>query len=1561
MLLTHAAALTPFGPATRAWFERAFAAPTRVQAESWQAIASREDALLIAPTGSGKTLAAFLVAIDRLGRAPRPEIPGWRAIYVSPLKALVYDVEKNLGTPLRGIEVVAQRLGLPFRGLRVDVRTGDTPAAERRRMASDPGDILVTTPESLFLLMTSDARRHLARAETLIVDEIHAIAPTKRGAHCMLTIERLDQMIRDDGRQLQRIGLSATVRPAAEVARFLSGGAPCTIIDAAEPPKLDLQIIVPVDDMTKPWLTLALAPGPDVDPYNGANDAGAAAGPDADAERSGPLLGIGARDLTPQERTSLWPAIEPKILELVLAHRSTIVFVNSRGLAERLAERLNTLAIDMGLAAADGPALVRAHHGSVAHAQRKDMEEALKSGQLRGIVATSSLELGIDMGAVDLVVQVESPDSAARGLQRVGRAGHQVGETSIGKIFPKHRGDLVEAAVIARLMLEGRIESLAIPKNPLDVLAQHVVAMCAVDTWKVADVLALVRRTANFKDLSDDVFMSVLDMLTGRFPSNEVADLRPRLSWDRAVDSLTGRKGTRLLVAVNGGTIPDRGLYGVFLAGESESTGSKKARRVGELDEEMVHESRVGETFMLGASTWRIQEITRDKIMVTPAPGEPGKMPFWHGDGPGRPVETGRALGAFVRTLGEKDELEADRFLTTHYPLDERARKNLLAYLAEQRAATEVLPSDRHIVVERFRDELGDFRICILTPFGGRVHAPWALALEEVIGTRTGHEVQALWTDDGIALRFADTEKPPSWDELWIDPLEIEDRIVERLGTSGMFSGIFRENAARALLLPRRSPDGRAPLWQQRLRAQALLAAVRQHASFPIVLETYRTCLQDIFDVPALKDLLQSIERRDVRVHEVETSAASPFSRSLAFAYVAAYMYEYDNPVAERRAQALTLDRNLLRELLGQEELRDLFDQKVLDEVEHELQGLVAPWRATDADRLHDLVRRLGALDDDEVAARSDGDWRAWIDALGKARRVVSMRIVGRPQWVAVEDCALYRDALGAVPPGGLPDALLLETARPVEGLVLRYARCHGPFTAAEAARRLGLPLDVVDTALTGLRAQGRIVDGAFRPAGHGREWCEAEVLRRIRRRMLAVLRREVEPVDGPTFARFLAGWQGVSEPRGGPTRLNEVLEQLEGVALPFSEWEGRILPARVKGYQPRMLDELGAMGLVVWVGQGALGAKDGRVALYRREAAAQLLELPVLGDGGALPSPLHTALHAGLMARGAAFFGELAARVASSDGLGRPFVPPSDARLRLDLRPERAGGGDLGVAPAPTTTEMVAALWDLVWLGLVTNDTLIPLRGLKKVGDLKSDKGRLSSAALAHTVGGRWSLVQDLVPVEPAGTARAVAKAGSLLARYGLVAKELVEVEQIAGGFQRFYEVLRGMEDVGKVRRGYFLEGLSGAQFALPGVVDRLRAARDAEIGAAAEPMRVMAATDPAQPWGQVLDWPATLRPALAPRRQAGASVVMQAGVPLLWVAPKAAKLLSFPAAREDDARAIAALSALSALAATSSRVFAIQEVDGEPVRGSRWEPLFRSAGYVGDYRALLLARGRA
>ncbi|HUH07220.1 MAG TPA: DEAD/DEAH box helicase, partial [Egibacteraceae bacterium] len=1267
--------LQHFSAPTQAWFRSAFAAPTDAQARAWESLATGASTLVSAPTGSGKTLAAFLVAIDRLLTAPPPaKGAGSRVLYVSPLKALVYDVDRNLRAPLAGIAREAGLLGAPLSPVTVGMRTGDTSSQERQRMARRPPDILVTTPESLFLLLTSAAREMLAGVETVILDEVHAVAATKRGAHLALCIERLEELAAARGGPgLQRIGLSATQRPLEEVGRFLAGGAagadgawaprPVRIVESASEKSLDLEIIVPVEDMSRLGETIEVPP-------------------------TGPV------SIGDQSRRSIWPAVHPRILDLVMAHRSTIVFVNSRRLAERLCARLNELAQEAAEEDAqspdDGPApiLARAHHGSVAREQRLGIEEDLKAGRLRCVVATSSLELGIDMGAVDLVIQVESPGSVASGVQRIGRAGHQVGAPSVGKIFPKYRGDLVECAVVVRRMLRSEIEETRILRNPLDVLAQQIVAMAAMDAWDVNRLHALVRRAAGFADLSRAQLDGVLDMLSGRYPSDEFAELRPRLNWDRVADRITGRPGAQRLAVTSGGTIPDRGLYGVFIAGEGPSrgeggrvaaAGGRGSRRVGELDEEMVYETRPGETFTLGSSTWRVEDITRDQVLVTPAPGQPGKMPFWHGDGPGRPIEVGRAVGAFVREIGDLPADEAITRLAGEYGLDDLAAVNLVAYLADQREATGSLPSDRSLVIERFRDEIGDWRVVVLSPFGGPVHAPWALAIEAQARERLGLDVQTMHADDGIVVRVPEADEAPPADLVLVDPERVQDLVISRLGGSALFAARFRECAARALLLPRRRPGGRTPLWQQRQRAADLLAVASRYPSFPITLETYRECLRDVFDVPALIEILSGVASRRIRTVQVETPVASPFASSLLFDYIAGYMYDGDTPLAERRAHALSLDRELLAELLGSDELRELIDPDALDAVEAEAQRLAPDRLARGIDGVHDLLRQLGDLRADEVRARCEGDSGPLLDALESARRAYRLRIAGEERWVAVEDAARFRDALGLPPPPGMPDAFLEPVERPMIDLVARYARTHGPFEAWEVAERLALPRDAVELSLKELEREGRVLAGAFRPAGTRSEWCDAEILRRLRRRSLAALRREVEPVGADALVRFLPAWQGVGDRATGVDRALEAVEQLSAAPIPASVLERDVLSARVRDYSPSWLDELCASGEVVWIGRGPLGPGDGRISLYLRDQVALLA--PALATAEALEAePWWSARHAGLLA-------ELSSRGAS-------FWPQLHAA---------AGGGD--------EAEAVDALWDLVWAGVVTNDPVQPLR----------------------------------------------------------------------------------------------------------------------------------------------------------------------------------------------------------------------------------------------------------
>src|SRR6266542_3290231 len=1016
-----------------------------------------------------------------------------------------------------------------------------------------------------------------------------------------------------------------------EIGRFLVGtDRPVTLVDVGQRKKLDLQVIVPLEDMEHP---------DQVEPARG-----------------GSVLG-------PEARASIWPSIYPRLLELIEQQRSTLIFVNSRRLAERLAQRLNELA---EAKEPGGPLLVRAHHGSISREQRLSVEEALKAGTLRGLVATSSLELGIDMGAIDLVIQVESPTSVSSGMQRIGRAGHTVDAVSNGKVFPKYRGDLLEAAVVVRRMLDGAIESTRVPHNPLDVLAQQIVAMCAVQTWSVDELYAVCRRAYNFATLTRPLFDGTLDMLSGRYPSEEFVNLRARIIWDRLQGTVVARGDARVVAVTSGGTIPERGLYGVFL-GEG-------GPRVGELDEEMVYESRPGETFVLGASTWRIERITPQQVIVSPAPGEPGKTPFWHGDAAGRPIELGRALGEFNRTIVGMQQDDALATLRADHRLDDLAARNLLKYLSEQKDTTGSVPSDRTIVVERFRDELGDWRICILTPFGGRVHAPWALAIGAAVRERLGTDLYAIWTDDGIALRLPEgLEDQPIIDLLFPEADGVEDMVVKELGGSALFASHFRENAARALLLPRRRGDARTPLWQMRQRAADLLNVASRYGGFPILLETYRECLQDVFDLTALQEVLRGIQQRHIHVTSVETASASPFARSLLFDYIAEFMYEGDAPLAERRAQALALDRERLRELLGQEELRELLDPTALQDLELELQSL-GERRIRTPDQLHDALRRLGDLTTAEVLARSaSADAADWLTDLQAARRAVQIRIAGEERWIAVEDVARYRDAVGVQPPRGVPDVFLEPTTDALDTLLVRFSRTHAPFLARDPAARWGLPAALVQDTLRRLEDKGVILRGEFRPGGTDREWCDPDVLRSLRRRSLARLRREVEPVPAAALARFLPAWHGVGSEAGSIDRVLEVVAQLEGVFLPWSIYERDVLPARVRGYQPRLLAELCASGEIVWLGRGTLGGEDGRVALFRRDRLALLA--PTAPED-APEDELHQRLREHFAQRGASFFREL-----------------------------------YGAANGATDAAVLDALWDLVWAGEITNDTLTPLR----------------------------------------------------------------------------------------------------------------------------------------------------------------------------------------------------------------------------------------------------------
>jgi ATP-dependent Lhr-like helicase len=1473
-----------FSELTREWFTGTFAAPTAAQADAWSAIADGDNTLVIAPTGSGKTLAAFLWAIDRLADCqPRPATASTRVLYVSPLKALAVDVERNLRTPLTGIGRIAERRGVPAPDINVGVRSGDTAPAQRRQLITRPPDILITTPESLFLMLTSAARETLTEVQTVIVDEVHAVAGTKRGAHLALSLERLDQLLATPA---QRIGLSATVRPPEEVARFLSGQARTTIVAPPASKTFDLSVQVPVPDMAN------------------------------------------------LENNTIWPDVEARIVDLIEAHRSSIVFANSRRLAERLTSRLNEIHAERsgvelhagrnpqvgggspaqvmasGQSLGAEPLLARAHHGSVSKEQRALVEDDLKSGRLRAVVATSSLELGIDMGAVDLVIQVEAPPSVASGLQRIGRAGHQVGEISQGVLFPKHRTDLIGCAVTVQRMLSGEIETMHVPTNPLDVLAQHTVAACALEPLDADHWFDAVRRSAPFATLPRSAFEATLDLLSGKYPSTEFAELRPRLVYDRDAGTLTGRPGAQRLAVTSGGAIPDRGLFTVYLATDSE-----KPSRVGELDEEMVYESRPGDVISLGATSWRITEITHDRVLVIPAPGQPARLPFWKGDGVGRPAELGAAVGAFtgeLARLGREEFAERCRAMG----FDEFASNNLWQLLDDQRQATGTVPSDTTFVVERFRDELGDWRVILHSPYGLRVHGPLALAVSRRLRDRYGIEEKPTASDDGIIVRLPDTEDAAPGADLFVfDADEIEPIVTAEVGGSALFASRFRECAARALLLPRRHPGKRSPLWHQRQRAAQLLDVARKYPDFPIVLEAVRECLQDVYDVPALTELMHRVAQRRLRVVEVETATPSPFAASLLFSYVGAFMYEGDSPLAERRTAALSLDSVLLAELLGRVELRELLDPQVIATTTQQLQHLSSDRLARDAEGIADLLRVLGPLTEQEIADRcTTEEVGGWLDGLLAAKRALTLSFAGQTWWAAVEDIGLLRDGVGVAVPVGVPAAFTESVADPLGELLGRYARTHGPFTTHEAAARFGLGLRVAGDLLGRLAIDGRLIRGEFTTDSEGDQWCDADVLKILRRRSLAALRAQVEPVSTAAYGRFLPSWQQVGSHNSGIDGLAAVIDQLAGVPIPASAVEPLVFGQRVRDYQPAMLDELLASGEVSWSGAGQIGGgpsgSDGWIAFHAAESAPLTLAAPTEIEF----TDTHRAIMATLGGGGAYFFRQLA------DGDSELFKQ---------------------------------ALWELIWAGWISGDTFAPVRAMlsgtrRSTGRRGSPAHRqrqrpprLSRYSVAHaqarssdpTVAGRWSAMPA---AEPASTVRAHFQAELLLNRYGVLTKGAVGAEEVPGGFAMLYKVLTAFEDAGRCQRGYFIESLGGAQFAVASTVDRLRSYLDG-----VDPERreyhavVLAAADPANPYGAALPWPsrkvADDDVAHRPGRKAGGLVAVVDGE-LAWFLERGGRsLLSFT----DDVDAhIAAASALADLV-TSGRVgsLLVEKINGVPV----------------------------
>jgi ATP-dependent Lhr-like helicase len=1547
--------LDRFTPATQDWFRGAFPAPTPAQAGAWTAISAGKHALVVAPTGSGKTLSAFLWAIDSVFRertsateagiqAPAKDEPRTRILYISPLKALGVDVERNLRSPLIGIGQSARRLGIPAPSVTVGVRSGDTTSSDRRKLVSDPPDILITTPESLYLMLTSRAGETLRGVHTVIIDEVHAVAATKRGAHLAVSLERLDALRRSHGVETaaQRIGLSATVRPIDEVARFLGGSAPVEIVAPPASKTFELSVVVPMDDMTNP------PPPP------------------------GPATGSGtpphAEDAEYTEVTgSVWPHVEEAIVDRILQNNSTIVFSNSRRLAERLTGRLNEIYSERigaplpesavpaqmmaqaGATAGADPVLAKAHHGSVSKEQRALVEEELKSGVLRCVVATSSLELGIDMGAVDLVIQVEAPPSAASGLQRVGRAGHQVGEISRAALFPKHRGDVLHTAIVTERMLAGKIEAIQVPRNPLDILAQQTVAASALGAISVEEWFETVRRSAPFQSLPRSAYEATLDLLAGRFPSDEFAELRPRLVWDRDAGTLTGRPGAQRIAVTSGGTIPDRGLFGVFVAGET--TGA----RVGELDEEMVYESRVGDVFTLGTTSWRIAEITHDRVNVIPAYGQPGKVPFWHGDGIGRPFELGEALGKFSREVSTATpEKAAQRLIEAG--LDEQARTNLMAHLTEQREATGTLPTDRTLTVERGRDEVGDWRVILHSPYGMKVHAPWALAINARVRERLGVEGSAVASDDGIIVRIPDAETEPPGAELFVfDPDELEHLVTEEVGGSALFASRFRECAARALLMPRTNPNRRSPLWQQRQRSAQLLEVARRHPTFPVILETLREVLQDVYDLPSLRRLATSIADRRVRLVETQPAQPSPYARDLLFGYVGAFMYEGDSPLAERRAAALSVDPALLGELLGTVELRELLDPEVIAQFEREAQRLDPERRARGLEGVADLLRMLGPLDAVEVAARlapeneTDADAvrietaAAHLDALISARRAIPVTIAGTTRIAAIEDAGRLRDALGAALPTGIPVAFLEPLSDPLGDLVARHARTHGPFTTDAVATRFGIGAAVARHTLQRLESAGRLTSGYFLPdpssgsgsgSGNDIEWCDTEVLRRLRMRSLAAIRGSVEPVSPEAYARFLPDWQHLGRPLEGLDGVISVIEQFAGVPIPASAWESLVLPSRVRDYSPAMLDELTAAGEVIWSGHGTLPGRDGWVSLHPADLAPFTLPEP---DAEIAVDSLEARLLTALQAGGAYFAAQLKEMTEADDALRQAQDPQS----------------------------VMEALWSLTWSGHVTNDTFAPIRSLlaggsqahrvtRKAPRTRTYRGMslTRTAPRPTSTGGRWSL---LPTVETDAARRATVTAGLLLDRYGVVTRGAVQAEGVPGGFAQAYRVLAGFEEAGHCRRGYVIEKLGAAQFAASATVDRLRT-----FAGLADPAPraavTLAATDPANPYGAALGWPKLDEVSHRPGRKAGGLVVLVDGALVLYLERGGRTVLSF----SDDGEVLRAAASDLAATARGRRLdtLTVEKVNGEGVYGTELALALQEAGFVVTPRGYTLRK---
>lgn len=1509
-----------FLPPVRTWFQKALGEPTPAQRLGWPAIAAGQHTLLLAPTGSGKTLAAFLACLDALWRQSEIE-RRVHVLYVSPLKALNNDIHRNLQVPLEGVADTARLLDFPLPTIEVAVRTGDTTTAERQRQLRRPPHVLITTPESLHLLLTSRGREMLGGLSHVIVDEIHALCTNKRGVFLSLLLERLEALqagraaaVAPQGTSLAgarppgtfvRIGLSATQRPLEEVARFLGGAEidaagvlrprPVTILDAGRRKDLDLQVVSPVEQF----------------------------------------------GLLPEG--SIWPPIYRLLTSLVRAHRSTIIFANNRRTVERITANLNEENNESDEAGADAPTptadnsslLARAHHGSIALEVRQQIESALKEGRLPAVVATASLELGIDMGAVDLVCQVESPGNVARALQRVGRAGHLVGQRSKGRLIPKTLPDLLEEAVLAREMAAGRVEESRVPINCLDILAQQVVAMAAMEPWDVSKLYMLVRRAYPFRDLTAQAFEATLEMVSGRYvwanPPTEpdrqrgnetgtgprrpgtLQALQPRVSWDRIHNRVLALPGSQQLALVNGGSIPDTGQYGAYVGDV----------RIGELDEEFVYECRLGHVFLLGTNAWRIEKIEADRVLVSPAEGAPAIVPFWRGENAGRSYELGQALGEFLRTLRDHlDDSDPIDWLKREYFLDDDAARNLSFHVKRQLASTGSLPTDRTLCIEASRDQLGDWQVILLSPLGARLHFALRLALEARLRQRLGYHPQCLHHSDGILIRLTDSDEPivDLFDGL--TPENVESLILGELGESALFAIRFRQNAARALLMPRGQPGKRSPLWLQRLRGKDLLQVARRHPDFPIVVETFRECLHDHLDVPRLQELLSDIRAGRIEVVTRRAESPSPFASTLLFSFTAAQMYVYDG-VEAGTGQTGHLDRQLLEQLVSPGQQKHLLDPRAVNQVEKRLRGIGQPPRT--ATETAEWLRRLGDLAETDLEGPML-DFLAELEADGRAKRIEIPRTLAPQRWVATENVAQYRRAFG------LEDCTPADAQAAGAAILERFLTTHALVGLADVLARYPFERGWAERQLEEWSRSGRAV--AIQHNAEPLQWSAPENLEQVQRGTLAVLRREIVTCSPPQFADFLLRWQGVHPAtRGGTSAgIAAALERLEGLPLPGDLWEQTVLPARVAGYQPRWLDEWSAGGAGVWVGQGD-GDGTPNIAFFRRESLARL-PAPARNDD-ALPADAAAVLGI-LQSRGAMFLAD----IASADDLS-----PSAVR---------------------------AGLWSLVRRGLATNDHFdVIRRGAEEMPAPNGEPGferairghssqRISMRTLrrraAERPEGRWSL---LTWGRPETEAQAVFQATLLLNRYGIVARELALMDPWLLPWRVLYEVLSRMEMAGEVRRGYFVEGLSGAQFALSEAGQRLQ---DLHLpSTAAAPIILLHSMDPANLYGSGAPFDIPLldggtRPLL---RRPGNWLVLRAGRPILLAEQQGNKITALASASRDDIVAAAAVLPGMLDHGRSMRnrhKLTVEEWNGQPVTATEGKELLEAAGFVRDYQGMTL-----